>query len=105
MQRGNGGGVDADAPMTNLRNAPNPSKPQTTIMYRLNAEAAVSLRIFDVNGRLVRTLFENSVQSPGEQNVPWDGKDDDGATIGAGKYFYQVQTPQKTATGKMVVVR
>lgn len=102
---GAGGDTDAAAPMTNLRNAPNPSKPQTTIMYRLNARAAVSLRIFDVNGRLVRTLFENSPQDTGEQNVPWDGKGDDGATVGAGMYFYQVQTAQKTATGKMVVVR
>ena len=102
---GPGNGIDADAPMTNLRNAPNPSKPQTTIMYRLNSASAVSLRIFDVNGRLVRTLFENSPQSPGEQNVPWDGRSDEGLAVGAGMYFYQVQTAQKTATGKMVVVR
>lgn len=101
---GGDGEAGFTAPMTDLRNAPNPSKPQTTIMYRLRTMAEVTVRVFDLNGRLVRTLFDRSLQNQGEQRVAWDGRDENGEVVGAGMYFYRVETARQSATGKMVVV-
>ena len=46
----------------NLHNAPNPFRPETTIMYQLGIAADVTLKVFDVNGRLVRTLIDRASQ-------------------------------------------
>lgn len=102
---GGDGETTLNVPMTDLRNAPNPSRPQTTIMYRLRTMSEVTLRVYDINGRLIRTLFDRSLQNAGEQRVPWDGRDEIGETVGAGIYFYRVETARQSATGKMVVVR
>jgi hypothetical protein len=102
-----GGGTDAAAPamVTGLRNSPNPFRPQTTIQYRLLAPADVSVQVYDLNGRLVRTLVSAVRQPAGEQFLPWDGKDDGGEPAAGGVYFYRVWTPVETRTGKMVMVR
>jgi hypothetical protein len=104
---GGGGEVrDAEARIvTNLHNSPNPFQPATTIIYRLMDSAPVSLEIYDVNGRLVRRMFDRVSQPAGEQHVPWDGRKDGGEAAGAGIYFYRVWTPTETSTGKMVRVR
>lgn len=91
--------------VVNLHNSPNPFKPQTTIIYRLMSPADVSVHVFDVKGRLVRTLFDGLRQEAGEQRVPWDGCDDRGRAAGSGIYFYLVKTPGQSSTGKMVMVR
>lgn len=103
-----GGGDTADsAPraVIELRNAPNPFRPQTTILYRLTVGTDVTVQIFDLNGRLVRSLLENQAQPSGEQRVPWDGLDDGRQPAGAGIYFYRIWTPIETRTGKMVMLR
>ncbi|HEX7878604.1 MAG TPA: BsuPI-related putative proteinase inhibitor [Candidatus Eisenbacteria bacterium] len=105
---GSGGdGNDAAAPamVSGLRNSPNPFKPQTTIQYRLLAPADVSVQVYDLNGRLVRTLISAVHQPAGEQFLPWDGKDETGVEASGGVYFYRVWTPVETRTGKMVMVR
>ena len=101
------GGNDAAAPamVTGLRNSPNPFKPQTTIQYRLLGPADVSVQVYELNGRLVRTLVSAVRQPAGEQFLPWDGKDDAGELASGGMYFYRVWTPVETRTGKMVMVR
>jgi hypothetical protein len=102
-----GGESDLAEPrmLTELRNTPNPFRPQTTIVYRLMAPAPVTVQVFDLNGRLVRTLAESARQSAGEQRLPWDGRDDSGQLSSAGIYFFRVWTPVETRTGKMVMVR
>jgi len=98
-------GADEARVVVNLHNSPNPFKPQTTIVYRLMTPADVSVHVFDVNGRLVRTLFDRLRQETGEQRVPWDGQDDRGVAAGSGIYFYRVATSTQSSTGKMVMVR
>ncbi len=88
-----------------LHNAPNPFRPQTTIMYRLDAPAEVTLKIYDVTGRLVRTLVDRALQFAGQQTVAWDGRDALGGSAGAGIYFYRVETPIEATVGKMVLAR
>jgi hypothetical protein len=87
------------------QNVPNPFNPSTTIHYDVPAGGgAVSIRIYDVNGRLVRTLVE-SVQSAGQKAVTWKGRDNRGASVASGVYFYRMTAPDFVKTRKMVLLR
>jgi hypothetical protein len=63
----------------------------------------VSLRVFDVSGRLVRTLLNGFAQ--GEGAVTWDGRTERGAPAVAGVYFYRLETPEGSRTEKMTLLR
>ncbi|OQX85631.1 MAG: hypothetical protein B6D63_01870 [Candidatus Latescibacteria bacterium 4484_7] len=92
-----------------LSNYPNPFNPQTTIMMRfpsngLSEKRNVSLKIFDVSGRLVRDLFEGSIA--GENlRVNWDGTDDSGRKVSSGAYFYRIEEGSSISVGKMLLIR
>ena len=73
-----------------LRNYPNPFNPRTTIDFVLDRDAQASIRVFDVQGRMVRTLID-SYLSAGRRSVAWDGKDDHGAPVASGVYFLRLQ--------------
>lgn len=90
-------------------NYPNPTKLETWIPYQLVKNADVRLRIYDVSGHLVRDL------SPGQQNAGvyrdrseaayWDRRNSKGELVGAGIYFYTLETNEFRATRQMTVVR
>ena len=73
-----------------LRNYPNPFNPETTVQFRLSHDAQTSLRVYDVHGRLVRTLLD-SYLAAGFRTVTWDGKDDGGRPVASGSYFLRLQ--------------
>ncbi len=73
-----------------LRNYPNPFNPVTRIRFTLDRSAQVSLRVFDVQGRAVRTLFDSYLSS-GPRVVDWDGRDDRGHALASGTYFLRLQ--------------
>jgi hypothetical protein len=86
------------------QNIPNPFNPETIIRYDIPAHTAeVTLRIYDVKGRLVRRLREGP-QTPGPKFVVWDGRDDGGVRVSSGVYFYQLKAPGFSRTRKMVLV-
>ena len=90
-------------------NYPNPTKLETWIPYQLVKNADVRIRIYDVSGHLVRDL------SPGQQDAGvyrnrseaayWDGRNSNGELVGAGIYFYTLETNEFRATRQMTVVR
>jgi flagellar hook assembly protein FlgD len=59
------------------------------------------MNIYDVTGRLVRTLV-NELQKPGYYRVLWDGKDDLGKAVASGIYFYRIEAGDFTAVKKIV---
>jgi hypothetical protein len=65
---------------------PNPASESLRLRYKLPAYAAVSLRIYDVAGRLIRNLMREE-QGAGEQAILWDGLDDHGIPVSSGIYF------------------
>ena len=86
-------GVEAEVtpPMTRLlRNYPNPFNPATRIVFRLDRDAQATLRVFDVHGRLVRTLVD-SYLAAGPRTVEWDGRDDRGRPLASGTYYMRLQ--------------
>jgi hypothetical protein len=87
-----------------LQNYPNPFNPSTTIQYALPKELLVTLRVFDIQGRQIATLADGK-QSPGTYAYRWNGRDDRGASLSSGVYFYVVRAGEYSATKKMVFLK
>lgn len=87
-----------------LRNYPNPFNPNTNIEYVLNENCKVKLSIYDINGKLVRTLV-NSEKAAGVHNIIWDGRDDNFNRVAAGLYFYELEYSGKKIINKMVLIK
>jgi flagellar hook assembly protein FlgD len=64
----------------------------------------VSIEVYDVSGRLVRSLV-SGFESEGRREVVWDGRDDGGHELSSGVYFYKLVTPQTEMTKKMLLVK
>ncbi len=86
------------------QNYPNPFNPKTTLHYDLPENLHVSLKIFDITGRHIRTLMETD-QHAGYKKVDWDGKDDTGKPVSAGVYLYSVEMGGFSSTKKMVLLK
>ena len=82
-----------------LQNQPNPFHFRTTIHYQIPTTDYISLKIYDLTGRLVETLVDMS-HNPGVYQVEWDGKDQT-----SGIYFYRLSTGNTTLTKKMILLR
>jgi flagellar hook assembly protein FlgD len=95
------------APRASLeQNTPNPFNPTTVIRFRVSAAGPVQLKVYDVSGRLVRTLVDDvrgSQSAP--YSVTWDGRDDNGSSAASGVYFYQLVVPGNIDTKKMVLLK
>ena len=86
------------------QNYPNPFNPETSIRFQLPAHDAVSLRVIDVSGRVVRTLLNGELAS-GQHIARWDGRDDAGELLSSGVYFYQLHTSEFVQTKKMTFLQ
>ena len=87
-----------------IQNYPNPFNPDTEIRYSLPEAGQVSLKIFDIQGREVITLFDEE-QTAGNHTLKWNGLNRSGLRVASGMYFYQIRFNRKVLTKKMVVVR
>ena len=98
--------TDATAPKANrlAQNFPNPFNPSTTIRYDLRAKGLVTIKVFDVSGRLVRTLVDG-VREAGGHSVVWDGWNDSGREAESGIYFCKMETAGFSAVKKLVLLR
>jgi flagellar hook assembly protein FlgD len=86
-------------------NAPNPFRGSTTVVFGLPRAADVTLRIYDIAGRMVRELVPERRFEPGEHQVRWDGRSDDGVALNAGVYFYQLVAGSDHVTRRMIRIR
>jgi hypothetical protein len=87
-----------------LANVPNPGHSGTTLRFDLPARADVTLAVYDVRGRLVRTLVQGSVGA-GRHEIPWDGRGAGGAPSAVGVYFYRLVTGATDQTRRMILLR
>jgi hypothetical protein len=85
---------------------PNPFNPATSIEYVADQRERLGLRIYDVQGRLVRTLLDGVVE-PGRHVARWNGRNDAGAAVGSGVYFVELAGPvsERSARRKLVMIR
>jgi len=86
------------------QNAPNPFNPETVIRYSVAQSGPVTLRIFNVQGALVRTLV-NKQHAAGSYRVRWDGTNDYGEHLGSGVYFYRLETRTGADSKKLIMLK
>lgn len=87
------------------QNVPNPFNPTTRIRYDVPAKGGkVTLRIYDVKGRLVRTLVDE-YQAPGQKVVTWHGRNNYGQSVATGVYFYRMTADGFDMTRKIVLLK
>jgi trimeric autotransporter adhesin len=86
------------------QNHPNPFNPSTTISFTLPERTRVKLAVYDVQGKLVRTLVD-AMLSEGRQERTWDGRDTSGKPVASGVYFYRLETTDRTLTRKMLLLK
>jgi hypothetical protein len=99
-------GIELEAFTNELRgNYPNPFGRETTVAYTLGKRQEVTLEVYDVLGRRVRTLVEGTEQRAGLHRLRWEGENRYGSPVGSGVYFLRIRAEGFTATRKMVLVR
>ncbi len=87
-----------------IRNAPNPFNPKTEILFTLGQADDVTVSVYDLNGRLMRTLHRGPLSS-GEHKLNWDGNDEQGRRLASGAYFARIVTETTMATQKMLLLK
>jgi len=86
------------------QNYPNPFNPDTYIPYQLTGTSKVTVRIYDILGRVVATVLKDEIQPMGRYNVRWDGKSN-GIPVASGTYFYRIEANRWSQTRNMILVR
>lgn len=86
------------------QNHPNPFNPSTTIKFDLPARGRVDLKVYALDGSLVRTLV-SEVMDQGHHDVVWYGRDDSGRQAATGTYFYRMVADGKTLVRKMTLMK
>lgn len=104
-----GTAIEEESPTTSTgfvldQNYPNPFASATQIRYSLPSTSSVSLIVYDIQGRKVRTLID-SKQEKGIQHVAWNGLDDVGLEVSSGVYFLRLSTPTFQESKKIIVSR
>jgi len=86
------------------QNYPNPFNPVTTLRYDLPENGHVNIIIYDMLGKQVKTLMDQT-QDTGFKSVIWDATNDYGKPVSAGIYLYQIQAGEYMQTKKMVLLK
>jgi len=91
--------------LPSARLSPNPLNPEGTLEFTIGAPGQVSLRLYDVAGRCVQTVLRNQTFAGGEHRVPVAARDDHGAVLASGVYFYLLELPSGVRRGRFVVAK
>ncbi len=85
-------------------NTPNPFNPSTEIHFELDRAGPATLRIYSVNGALVRTLVDHPLPG-GHYHARWDGTDSGGRAVGSGIYVYRLSENGRNLSRKMSLLK
>jgi len=92
------------ASFTLYQNYPNPFNPSTIISYSVPDYSAVNVKIYDMLGREIKSLF-NGEQKPGMYNFTWNGDNNYGSKVASGTYIVRVTAGSHVATKKMLLLK
>ena len=87
------------------QNHPNPFNPRTTISFSLESGGPTWLRVFTLEGKLVRTLIAGEHRRDGAYTIEWDGRDSDGKRIASGTYICRLESGGRSSAQRMLLVR
>ena len=86
------------------QNYPNPFNPITEIKYEITQEGYVSISVYDLVGRLVKTLI-NQKQSAGYYSINWDATNIQNLKVSAGMYIYRIESGDFSKSKKMILLK
>ena len=86
------------------QNYPNPFNPVTNLDYDLPEDAMVNITVFDMMGKVVRTLV-NDQQSAGYKTLQWNAMSNSGQPVSSGLYIYTITTDNFSKTRKMILMK
>lgn len=84
---------------------PNPLNPEAVLRFVTSRSGPVSVRLFDVSGRMVRELLPRSPLASGEHQLTIRGEDSSGRPLASGVYFYRIEAAEGTTEGRVAVVK
>jgi hypothetical protein len=84
---------------------PNPFNPTTNIRYDLTETLKVSLVVYDMLGKKVKTLINQAVQPAGFRDIQWHGVDDNNNPVSSGVYFISLEAGRYSKTHKVILIR
>jgi 1,4-alpha-glucan branching enzyme len=99
--------IQNELPVTDFyleQNYPNPFNPSTEIIFQVKEPSIVSLKIYDILGREVKTLV-NEQKNSGTYKVTWNGDDDFNKKVSTGIYFYKMDAGAYTSVRKMMLIK
>lgn len=85
--------------------APNPLNPRGTLRFSMGTPGSVTVRIYDLGGRSVRTVIAAEQFPAGVYQVSIDGRGEHGTALASGVYFYRIETPDGITSGRFVVAK
>ncbi|HYQ95918.1 MAG TPA: T9SS type A sorting domain-containing protein, partial [Candidatus Eisenbacteria bacterium] len=85
--------------------SPNPLNPQSKLTFATGREGPAKALLFDIQGRLVRTLLDTPRLAAGPHEYSFDGRNDRGRTLSSGVYFYRVQSIEGVFDGQIVILK
>jgi len=97
-----------ELPISNyeLRNYPNPFNPETKIVFNLPEEGTVKLEIYNIKGQKVKTFLNLQINKSSNQQIIWDGTDENNLPVGSGVYLYQLKVNGNSkAINKMILLK
>ena len=84
---------------------PNPFNPVTKISFELASPTVVDLKIYDLQGRLVRTLMTGEMVVTGKHETEWNGRDERGGKVATGVYLYRLVTDRFSGSRRMTLIK
>ena len=99
-----GGGLDGAGVAFLRQNGPNPFNPVAALEFGLPRGGPATVRVFDVHGRVVRTLVNGRLPA-GQHRATWDGNDTSGRPVGSGVYVAQLAGPGVLESKKLILAR
>ena len=85
--------------------SPNPLNPSGILRLTTSRDGFIRVRMFDLQGRVVRVLEDRAVVPAGAHDVRIDGRNTAGQTLASGIYFYQVDTAEGSLKGRITILK
>jgi hypothetical protein len=97
--------VVPERPRALRRVGPNPLNPEAVLSIHMARDGRLRVRIYDVTGRLVRTLVDDAWRAAGDHEVRFDGRRDDGTTLSSGRYYLRVEAADVIDSGNVTIMK
>lgn len=83
---------------------PNPFNGRLNIHYRINETSDIQVSIFDINGKIIKS-FANEQKSPGQHQLVWDTKNNNGISVATGLYFVSLSSKDRITSKKVLYLK